>query len=154
MTSLARISALLFNPVALLFTPVALLFNPVARLFNPVALAAVTSSLGLGVSLLENQSHAIQTPAAVESAPTQRVLAETTCASNWATVEPPRTLTPSEQKLAQSFAAAMSGHPNVVRSVTSIKKPEPTEQIERTWVCGNWEDLVQGRGQARTCEWR
>lgn len=41
------------------------------------------------------------------------------------------------------------------RSVKPSPKSEPAPEVKpKQWVCSGWEDLWQGSGKGRTCEWR
>lgn len=41
------------------------------------------------------------------------------------------------------------------RAVKAAPKAEPAPEVKpKQWVCSGWEDLWQGSGKGRTCEWR
>lgn len=130
---------------------------------HPFALALLTSSLGFGASLTTREPTHFRTPA-VNPEPHTHVEHEATAL---ALPAPTLSLTDAQAKLAQRFTAALNS-PEPKHAVTrsaptagSMKpgamnstNPTSTRDSTRVWACGEWEDLVQGRGRGRTCEWR
>ena len=139
---------------------------------NPVVLALLTGSLGIGASLAQPKDFTMRAPAM--SAP---ALPEPSSAPNGSTElsansnetstlgeaqeagsEGPRPaplpqLTQAEQTLARRVSDALRGKSRK-RSEVVRDQIKAAEAPTRYWVCGEWEDLIQGRGQARSCEWR
>ncbi len=72
----------------------------------------------------------------------------------WASHEPivtPMPTSDTESELAQRMSDALLGR-NKDASPKAVVTPEPAPST-KTWRCGDWEDLWQGRGKARTCQW-
>ena len=66
----------------------------------------------------------------------------------------PPAITPSAtdddlHELARKMNAALMGNANVPKTRLTDAKPK-----QKVWSCGEWEELWQGRGSARTCVWR
>ncbi len=65
----------------------------------------------------------------------------------------------AERRLAERVSRALEGNANrraSPRSVPSAPRASTAEPDEKAlrWVCGNWQQLWQGHGRAKTCEWR
>lgn len=61
----------------------------------------------------------------------------------------------AETRLAARFMEAMrSGALRPVRTPQLRPQRAETATKAKTWTCGQWEDLWQGRGQGRTCDWK
>lgn len=58
-----------------------------------------------------------------------------------------------EAELAARFIEALNTkpmpRPTSLRAASSARRP-----TKETWTCGRWEDLWQGRGHGRSCEWK
>lgn len=59
-------------------------------------------------------------------------------------------------ELARRVSAALLGQtkPANVRVARATKTSNDAAEADRVWRCGHWEELWQGRGNARTCEWK
>lgn len=58
-----------------------------------------------------------------------------------------------DSELAQRFIHALTT-PAVVTAARSHASRTATAQPSKTWTCGQWQTLWQGRGQGRTCEFK
>lgn len=65
--------------------------------------------------------------------------------------QPERTNPDHDVDLARRFAEALTTAPKTTK-LRSGKRSAPTKP--GVWTCGQWQDLWQGRGQGRTCEFK
>ena len=57
-------------------------------------------------------------------------------------------------KLARRMTAALRGEDRDDPRSHSTSAPKDLRPTHLEWTCGRWQELWQGRGSARTCEWR
>jgi hypothetical protein len=67
--------------------------------------------------------------------------------------EPEIVYVDAPQVAQRSATAAQRPSPPKAPNSPATSKGAPKPAAKR-WVCGEWEELWQGRGQGRTCEWR
>jgi hypothetical protein len=125
-----------------------------ALLLSPFALVLLLSSLGLGPEsspATGPQTRGSQAPRGTDT-PSASVFTQR--AEAWRLTAPVTPLTSVQTDFATRFAAAMMKDPRVRTSSHRVPNSPPPTAPTSVWVCGDWETLVQGRGQARSCEWR
>jgi hypothetical protein len=128
---------------------------------NPVAIALLTSSLGLAASALAPSRHAAaaaRETGVVIFRDQSVLLAEgdvevvhvyPNLTEEELTVQP----ADHETELAARFNEALAAPSPNSRS-PKVHSRAPRSTRDKTWTCGSWEALWQGRGQGRTCEWK
>lgn len=143
MTPLNRsISSLFLNPIALALCTSSLAFA--AGALSPSAHEGVASRSLDGAVILE-QAGVVLAEGNVEVTQVEPRLTEGEITVN---VPDPQT------DLAVRFADALT-RPTKPSLKAKRSRPLVSEQgTSKVWVCGSWEDLWQGRGQGRSCEWK
>lgn len=142
-------------------------FNRITKaVFNPIAVAFVTSALCVVASLTPRVAF-------TQPMPSQHVLPITPSRVSANHLDAKQTpsaphytapvLTEAERSLAKRVSAALSGTvhsgtkpSSALRSPVTQQRATPTfvKPTPRVWVCGQWEELMQGRGRGRSCDWR
>ncbi len=131
-------------------------------LFHPVAVALCTSSLGLAAGALRpapahlpsgsvdgtvilRGAGVILAEGRVEVTDVTPVLVE-----GEITVHGPEAHTDLAGRFMDALTQPASHTPSAKRTLLPLTK----RKAPKSWVCGAWENLWQGRGQGRSCEWK
>jgi hypothetical protein len=112
-------------------------------------LALCTISAGTAASRLGSASPTRELPSAWELAPLPKPVV--TLGEPELTAEALPVVT-----LASAVKASLANTPQ--RPVAASAAPQlpapPSPSVPKRWACGQWQELWQGRGDARSCEWR
>jgi endonuclease YncB( thermonuclease family) len=129
---------------------------------NTTSSIAFTLCSALAVTAAVAGFSAKPATASADSAATQALSAVTSAADVALTrgSEKPATRVPgaaagdvTDSELAQRMRDALSGIGRRATPRTTKPKAQP-HAAPKTWLCGEWKALWQGRGNGRDCEWR